>query len=609
MADNVNDKEVKRTKDGSAPIFKQRRDTILLGLTGRTGSGCSYMASILGKTINELHSDFSEIDDAKITNEWRQKRVINDFIKKHWSSFITIKASDFIFYFLLLLSFDDFIDLVVGLSNDSKKGLDKKENELTDNFEPIKGDFESLHSKVEKCEAFFKNRTTDPDLPIEWFEKLDFSDLDNFRRSIKQKLPQKISSQIELNLQTLGNNIRKYGSVKPVHEVGYESFSGLAEKIDKFISEYIIRNETIPKRIVIDALRSPADILCFREKYAYFYLVSVSADESVRRSNLFKANITAEQMDKIDKGEDKPAGGIYDEYANIYISRCIEISDIHLVNYENQDSDHKKIVGQLLRYVALILHPGLVTPTKYERVMQVAVTAKLNSGCLSRQVGATVTNDKFSVMSIGWNEVPEKQVPCSLRYLDDLTTDNDPKSFSTFEHSPKFKTLIKPVHDAFKKSLTETNNGIHLTYCFKDIFTTGTERQKFNQVHTRSLHAEENAFLQLSKYGSGKSVIGGKLFTTASCCVLCAKKAYQLGISEIFFIDAYPDISQSHILESGDHDIKMILFQGAIGRAYMKLYDQFLPIKDELELHHNIKVKKIVPDPDNDKITSQKKGD
>ena len=186
---------------------------------------------------------------------------------------------------------------------------------------------------------------------------------------------------------------------------------------------------------------------------------------------------------------------------------------------------------------------------------------------------------------------------------------NDSKSFSSYEHSSGFNSLIKPVHDAFKKSIAETNNGIHLTYCFKDIFTTGTKKQKYNQVHTRSLHAEENAFLQLSKYGSGRSVIGGKLFTTASCCVLCAKKAYQLGINEIFYIDAYPDISQSHILESGDHEIKMILFQGAIGRAYMKLYDQFLPIKDELELHHDIKVKTYVPDPENDNITSQKKGD
>ncbi|WP_235846252.1 deaminase [Morganella psychrotolerans] len=62
------------------------------------------------------------------------------------------------------------------------------------------------------------------------------------------------------------------------------------------------------------------------------------------------------------------------------------------------------------------------------------------------------------------------------------------------------------------------------------------KKKENNQVHTRSLHAEENAFLQISKYG-GTGVQHGSLYTTASPCELCAKKAYQLGIKEIVFID------------------------------------------------------------------------
>ena len=50
------------------------------------------------------------------------------------------------------------------------------------------------------------------------------------------------------------------------------------------------------------------------------------------------------------------------------------------------------LIRSLARIVALLMHPGLVTPTKIERCMQVAMTAKLNSGCLSRQVGAVVTD-------------------------------------------------------------------------------------------------------------------------------------------------------------------------------------------------------------------------
>ena len=121
--------------------------------------------------------------------------------------------------------------------------------------------------------------------------------------------------------------------------------------------------------------------------------------------------------------------------------------------------------------------------------------------------------------------------------------------------------------------------GRHYTYCFKDVY------QKSNQVHTRSLHAEENAFLQLAKNG-GEGINGGNLFTTASSCVLCSKKAYHLGIKNIYYIIPYPDIAQSHIIEFGkpdnEHNPKNILFSGAIGRAYTSLYTQRIAFKDEL---------------------------
>lgn len=63
--------------------------------------------------------------------------------------------------------------------------------------------------------------------------------------------------------------------------------------------------------------------------------------------------------------------------------------------------------------------------------------------------------------------------------------------------------------------------GRNVSYCFKSEFNKMTG--KSNQVHTRSLHAEENAFLQITKYG-GRGIKDGSLFTTASPCELCAKK-------------------------------------------------------------------------------------
>ena len=120
-----------------------------------------------------------------------------------------------------------------------------------------------------------------------------------------------------------------------------------------------------------------------------------------------------------------------------------------------------------------------------------------------------------------------------------------------------------------------------MPYCFKDVYNS-FKNQK-NQVYTRSLHAEENAFLQISKYG-GISLNGGYLFTTASPCELCAKKAYQIGISEIYYIDPYPGIAMDNILNSGINRPKMKLFYGAIGRAYTQLYTPIIPYKDEIKM-------------------------
>ncbi|MNY32107.1 hypothetical protein D3C86_1663000 [compost metagenome] len=74
------------------------------------------------------------------------------------------------------------------------------------------------------------------------------------------------------------------------------------------------------------------------------------------------------------------------------------------------------------------------------------------------------------------------------------------------------------------------------------------------------------------------------LFTTASPCELCAKKAYQLGLSRIVYIDPYPGIATSHVLSTGDKSPKLELFRGAVGRAFHRLYQPLMPFKDELDM-------------------------
>ena len=178
----------------------------------------------------------------------------------------------------------------------------------------------------------------------------------------------------------------------------------------------------------------------------------------------------------------------------------------------------------------------------------------------------------------------------SERNVCDLFSHKDDSAFSQYENNDRhFRELANEIYN---NPLTTENmqylKGRNISYCFKDI-KNDLDKGK-NQVHTRALHGEENAFLQIVKYG-GQGIKGGKLFTTSSPCELCAKKAYQLGISEIFFIDPYPGISESHILNSGTNIPRLTMFSGAIGRAYHQLYEPIMPIKDEINLILGIKTR------------------
>lgn len=270
------------------------------------------------------------------------------------------------------------------------------------------------------------------------------------------------------------------------------------------------------------------------------------------------------------------------------------MADIHILNNDNNEDTHNKFLKwQLVKYIALMIHPGLITPTHIERCMQLAYNAKYNSGCLSRLVGAVITDSDFAIKAVGWNDVAKGQIPCNLRDILECQKTTRPDCYSEYEKTnPEFNEAIKNLNQAIDYS---NLTGRYFPYCFKDIYNSYTDQR--NQVYTRSLHAEENAFLQISKYG-GQGIKDGYLFCTASPCELCSKKAYQLGITKIFYIDPYPGISKTHILKFGksNHNPEMNLFYGAIGEAYISLYRPIMAYKDELELYSGINVKQISKD-------------
>lgn len=373
-------------------------------------------------------------------------------------------------------------------------------------------------------------------------------------------------------------------------------------------------NNSSQARVVIDSIRNSLEAFYLRERYSAFYLIAVHDDEHHDKhliqkiSDLFGERIrdkenSRRQIDLIFekvkrlnaeevKNKDFEEGFFYSPN----VSQCISDAEIHIANTEGMKPESPSfytMAEQWMKYAALILHPGLITPSSEERCMVVAYTAKFNSSCLSRQVGAVITNEYHSIRTIGWNEVPYGHIPCGLRDFRELLSKNPEAEVPNYKYvyseyergTSKYEkskmTFLQSMDDDLHYLNNVENNlkGLPFPYCFKSMHNRYEDEK--NQVHTRSLHAEENAMLQMVKFG-GEKLINGIIYVTASPCELCSKKLYQIGVRKIVYIDPYPGIARQNIIGNGYKRPALKLFQGAYGATYFKLYQPFISYKDEL---------------------------
>ena len=91
-------------------VFQLRENFVIIGLTGRTGSGCTTVAEKLAtKEWKELKSNYKDFNSQPIDNVVRKNRIVHRYLKDHWKQpFDVISASDIIFYYALKESFEDF---------------------------------------------------------------------------------------------------------------------------------------------------------------------------------------------------------------------------------------------------------------------------------------------------------------------------------------------------------------------------------------------------------------------------------------------------------------------------------------------------------------------
>jgi len=630
-------------------IYRLRDSFSIIGLTGKTGSGCTKFSEIISKETNFCNNKMLRHPD-EIPNDipydrtiqlidnniiFKKKyRICYDYIKVKERPYKTISYIHVLMFYAIHYSIfeekvsksEDLITSLYKLVNDnfSKSKIHDKDYSATsiskEQFTSICDNFDALFELFSKLPQNFKDIT----------DESDYENLYNcyyngvFETWVKEFY--NLLGGVDYYLGSffvhkIGNNIRETGVPSGINEESINTQSSniytVVYTINKLIKAWKWKNKD-NCHICIDSFRNSLEIMFLKERYSAFYMIAIH-NEGRHKERLTKRIEKAISKEKGDNAEsrvkaivkkvislDETERKVNDfKKGDFYapdVENCIQKSEIHINNpgkhFEIQknlsrDTSFYTMTEQWIRIKSLMSHPGLVTPTHEERCMQIAYNSKFNSGCISRQVGAVITDENNSIRSVGWNDVPKGSVPCNIRNLSDIINPekidktND-YSYSDFEISTEdisYKdggNFSKNTKLTFSQHIKITEPlGLNYSFCFKSLHNNYEEKD--NQVHTRSLHAEENAMLQISKYG-GQPLKNGTLYTTASPCELCAKKAYQLGMKKIIYIDPYPGISMRHILENGYAKPNTKMFTGIIGKAYNKLFEPFLSYKDELTL-------------------------
>ena len=623
-------------------MYVHRRDFIVVALTGITGSGCSDLANIMSNDFSdwkevrkpgELLDSTQEIEKKDVVFQRKYEACYN-LCSKQYHPFRILRYRNVLLLSTLenlasVNSYDGFLNQVSFLL---KKKFDKsheddnvsyKVNNIFTNEELI--DFglnEDLFNSFKHLSDIHNDKERERFTYRKELCNIYFDDkFQTFCEKFYNELKKRDYFAKNLFVHRLANSIRATGTpdaiVNQNNEYDCDHIFDVIDLINGIIKGFHENKPQAPRRFVIDSVRSSLEIMYMRERYSGFYSVALHNDGNERK--LVEHKVIKSMFNKQENELSEDEKGIYHATVNRimdlsdaesdkcdfekglfyspHISRCVTESEIHL-SYNSEDEDNnsfKSLAEQWMKFYSLIVRPGLITPSSDERCMSIAYVAKFNSGCISRKVGCTIVDKEYTVQSIGWNDPPSTQLPCQMRYADELYSDDNneaikvvkDKIYSKYELTGNIKktdkTFVSCLKDNVNKKTVEnlSNLGLRYSYCFRSQYNkfTGTK----DQVNTRSLHAEENTMLRLAKSG-GNGLKDGIMYVTASPCVLCSKKAFQIGIREIVYLDPYTDIAPDLILRCGWNTPKLKAFKGAIGVTFYKLYRPFMPYKDEIAI-------------------------
>lgn len=324
---------------------------------------------------------------------------------------------------------------------------------------------------------------------------------------------------------------------------------------------------------IIDSVKHTEELDLFKEVYTgIHYSVGVFASLDLREAHL-KHSSTPMMDVEIGNLIDRDSG---EELVHGQQVRDTFTKSDYFIRLEGVVNDSVEV--KLLRFLHLVFGSKVITPTSEETAMYQAASAANNSACLSRQVGAALTDAKGDILSIGWNDVPKAHGGLYKSDIDDdPTSKKDKRCFNIGDNGC--------FNDAEKNLMANEL----VTILIQDGIVPEDKRQQlFEKIRnskikslvefSRAIHAEMHAIISGCQT-AGERVIGGKIFITTYPCHNCARHIIAAGIKEVYYIEPYRKsltikLHNDAITEKEGESEKVVIlmYDGVAPARYMDLF-------------------------------------
>jgi len=320
---------------------------------------------------------------------------------------------------------------------------------------------------------------------------------------------------------------------------------------------------------IIDSVKNKSELDLLRSIYGdVLHCIGVYCSPNERWINLEERKMSSSEIGTL---IDRDSGEELSEGQGQMVDKTFPQSDFFLKIDETGLIEAKT---SLTRFIKIILGVDLFTPSIDENAMYMAATAACNSACLSRQVGAAITDPEGNLVSVGWNDVP--------KYLGGLysTTSNlDHRCYrwENFEcHNDSEKEIIREeiIQELIEKKLIQQSDKSTAIEVLKG------SRVKDLLEFSRAVHAEMHAIISAGDLGRG-SLKRHKLYCTTYPCHSCARHIVAAGITEVFFIQPYTKSLATRLhkdsitdSEEASGKVRLIPFNGIAPNRYRSLFEK-----------------------------------